>query len=77
MREDEKYLVEVPMAQMSRVSHLVRNLRSYPDEIKSLPSYDKFCLAVLDIETNGADQGFNDLLYAISDLISEAVWPRR
>jgi len=75
MRKDERHLVEVPRKQLSRLSKLVVELRRNPEAIGEYASFSRLTMAVLDIETNGADSGFEELLSAMADLIMEAVYP--
>lgn len=75
MREKEKHLMDIPLARLSRLSQLVTELRTNHEAIGEYESFSKFCMAVLAIETDGADSGFDDLLAAIADLIMEAVYP--
>jgi hypothetical protein len=84
MREDQKHLVEVPLKQLSRLSKLVMALRSRRDELSEYKSFEEFKNAVRrlilhiydDATLNGNNKEWDEVLKAIGDLISEAVWPK-
>lgn len=75
MRNDERHLVEVPRKQLSRLSKLVVGLRRNPEAIGEYAAFNRLTGAVLNIETDGADSAFEELLMAFADLIMEAVYP--
>jgi hypothetical protein len=68
MREDERHLVEVPRAQLSRLSHLVVDLRRNQENLPEYPSFDKIAKAVL-------NNDLVSLFRGIADLIMETVYP--
>lgn len=91
MRDDEKYLVEVPLRQLSRLSQLIVDLRRNPGNLCEYPTYNKVQKTVADYidfiestklskDRDGAMemryQLWDAVLYAIGDLISEAVWSK-
>lgn len=68
MRENERHLVEVPRKQLSRLSHLVVDLRRNPETMPTRSAFPEIAKAVLD----------NDLVAlfkAMGDLIMEEVYP--
>ena len=81
MRDNEKHLVDVPLKQLSRVSHLIRNLRRFhvdkesSDTIMKLASWEKLDEAILGVAGDGYYSGIDALMNAFGDLLSEAVWP--
>jgi hypothetical protein len=81
MRETEKHLVDVPLKQLSRLSHLIQNLRNDPESIEQYKSYTNLMQLVLDTRSDAILDGgdavkWNAVCRAIRDLISEAVWPK-
>ncbi len=68
MREDERHLVEVPRKQLSRLSHLVVDLRRNPETMANRPAFDKIAKSVL-------DNDLVSLFQAIGDLIMDEVYP--
>ena len=74
MRENKKHLVEVPLNRLSRLSHLVVDLRNDPEKLQKYNYWEEFAAACLAIETDGVNMGFAELCYAIADLIMEAVY---
>ena len=78
MRDNEKHLVDVPLKQLSRVSHLIKNLREFHVSsvaVKKLASWTKLEAAILNVTNDGDDLGINAVMHAFGDLLSEAVWP--
>jgi len=68
MRKDERHLVEVPRKQLSRLSHLVVDLRRNPETMVKRPAFDKIAKSV-----SGND--LVSLFKAIGDLIMDEVYP--
>lgn len=68
MRKDERHLVEVPRKQLSRLSHLVVDLRRNPETMPARQSFPKIAKAVMDSDLVA-------LFKAIGDLIMEEVYP--
>jgi len=68
MRKDERHLVEVPRKQLSRLSHLVVDLRRNPETMVKRPAFDKIAKSV-------SENDLVSLFKAIGDLIMDEVYP--
>lgn len=68
MRDDERHLVEVPRKQLSRLSHLVVDLRRNPETMANRPAFDKIAKSV-------SENDLVSLFQAIGDLIMDEVYP--
>ena len=75
MREKEKKLIDIPLKQLSRLSSLIVALRTKPKALEQYSAYERLTVAALEIQTGDIEEGFEDMLKAFSDLLSEAVWP--
>lgn len=75
MRKDEKHLFLVPAGQLSRFSHLVRDLRNDPEKV--MREHEEFASVLLDIERDGIDATCGEFCMALADLLSDTVWPAK